>query len=124
MNPSPQVVTYNPTNHTLSHTLTCPLSYTHLYVRTYIQATLLLVDIVENALLDLVTWLEDMVEALRALPRPNKIPGKRGMWFYVVDAGYAGYAVDVVEAGCGGSGVCGVCGVCGVSGVCGVCGVQ
>jgi hypothetical protein len=27
-----------------------------------------------------VTWLEDMVEALRALPRPNKIPGKRGMW--------------------------------------------
>jgi hypothetical protein len=45
----------------------------------YIQSTLLLVDIVENALLDLVTWLEDMVEALRALPRPNKIPGLWGL---------------------------------------------
>ena len=54
-------------------------------------------DIVENALLDLVTWLEDMVEALRALPRPNKIPGKRGMWWMWWMRGmYAGY---VVEAG-------------------------
>ena len=39
------------------------------------QETLLLVDIVENALLDFTNWLENIVPTLKALPTLNKIPG-------------------------------------------------
>ena len=78
-----------------AHTRTNITTRTHTYVHTHVHTrtnthtctpvltltqrckdTLFLVDIVDNGLLDLTNWLEGMVETLKTLPRPNRIPGK------------------------------------------------
>lgn len=62
-----------PYAHTRTNTHTCTPVLT---LTQRCKDTLFLVDIVDNGLLDLTNWLEGMVETLKTLPRPNRIPGK------------------------------------------------